>query len=36
MKTKNEDSEENLGIILREIESLEKFYPCYVSMMKNK
>jgi hypothetical protein len=27
-------SEDDLGLILWKLESLEKFYPCYTSLMK--
>ena len=31
-----EHSEEDLGLILWKLESLEKFFPCYKSMMKKE
>lgn len=32
----NNMDKDDFGLMLREIESLEKFYPCYQSMIKRE
>ena len=32
----DEIDEENLGLILSKLESIEEFFPCYKSMMKKE
>jgi hypothetical protein len=34
INNEGEITEDNLGLILSKLESIEDFYPCYKSMMK--
>ncbi len=36
INNKEEITEDNLGLILSKLESIENFFPCYKSMMKKE